>query len=219
MNLDTLPRAIALQFDNGELVYAAGQAPRLHEYSFSGSGLRVFGKSVDFLADPRFQRAYQLGWGRLGKSARHTDDASWIVHTAIWVASQAARLEGDFVECGVNTGLLSLAICDWLDFNSLDKDFWLYDTYEGIPEHQMSAGERAGIGGWHNVNSYEECYAAVCEGFAPWPRARPIRGVVPDVLAGFPEGRKVAYLSIDMNIVAPEMAALAFFWPRMTAGG
>ena len=218
MNLDTLPRAIALQYDKGELVYAAGKPPMLLQYDYSASGLRVFGKSVDFPADPAFQRAYHRGWSRLGKSARHRDDASWIVHVAIWAASQAARLDGDFVECGVNTGLLSLAICDFLGFNGLDKDFWLFDTYEGIPDEQMTAQERAGIGTWHNQHSYEECFENVAASFAEWPRCHLVRGMVPDTLCQFPAGRRVAYLSIDMNIVLPEIAAIEFFWDRLVPG-
>ncbi len=218
MDLNTLPRAIALQYDMGELVYGAGRPPVLLEYSFSASGLRVFGKTVDFIQDPAFQRAYQRGWTRLGKSAAHRDDASWIVHVAIWAASQAARLDGDFVECGVNTGLLSLGICDWLDFNRVDKDFWLFDTYEGIPDSQMSDAERRGIGGWHNQHSYEECYEEVAASFAEWPRCRLVRGMVPDTLAQFPADRRVAYLSIDMNIVAPEIAAIEFFWDKLVPG-
>ncbi len=215
---DTLPRAIAMQYDRGEVVFAAGSQPVLREYSYSGSGLRVFGKSADFLDDPRFQRAYAAGWSRMGKSAPHTDDARWIAHVAIWAASQAAVLDGDFVECGVNTGLLSLAICEWLDFNCLDRDFWLFDTYDGIPDGQMSDAERQGIGGWHNRHSYQECHAQAVESFARWPRCRVTRGSVPDILSQFPPGRRVAYLSIDMNIVLPEITALAFFWDRLVPG-
>jgi hypothetical protein len=218
INLDALPRAVALQYDKGELVYAAGRPPMLLQYDYANRGMRVFGKSVDFSTDPAFQRAYQRGWSRLGKSAAQTDDASWIVHIAIWAAAQAAWLDGDFVECGVNTGLLSVAICDFLDFNRLDKDFWLFDTFAGIPEEQMSAEERAGIGGWHNRNSYEECYAAARDNFAEWPRCRLVRGRVPETLAQFPAGRRVAYLSIDMNIVLPEIAAIEFFWDRLVPG-
>lgn len=55
--------------------------------------------------------------------------------------------------------------------------------------------------------------------FAPWPRCKLIRGEVPDSLAAFPPERRVAYLSIDMNIVAPEVAALDFFWDRLVPGG
>ncbi len=213
-----LPRAIALQYDKGEIVYAAGRPPVLHEYSYSGSGLRAFGKIAGFLNDERFQRAYARGWNSANKNARHIDDNRWIVHTALWAATQAARLPGDFVECGVNTGMYSLAICDWLDFKTLDKDFWLFDTFNGIPIEQMSAAERDGIAGWHNRESYEECFDRASASFAPWSRCRLIRGSVPATLAAFPKDRRVSYLSIDMNIVVPEIAAIEFFWDRLVPG-
>ena len=37
-------------------------------------------------------------------------------------------------------------------------------------------------------------------------------------LGVFPEGPSVAYLSIDMNIVMPELAAIEFFWERLAPG-
>jgi O-methyltransferase len=219
MDLNTLPRAVAPQYDRGELVYPAGGQPSLRNYSFNGCGLRTFGKTADFLDDPRFGRAHARGWNSGHKKKRHIDDNRWIVHVALWAAQQAGRLEGDFVECGVDTGMLSLAICDWLDFNREDRDFWLFDTFKGIPEAQMTPAERDGIGGWHNRESYEECFAVAQANFAPWPRCRLVRGMVPDSLTAFPSDRRVAYLSIDMNIVAPEIAAIEFFWERMTPGG
>ncbi|HET6184821.1 MAG TPA: TylF/MycF/NovP-related O-methyltransferase [Acetobacteraceae bacterium] len=219
MDTNRMPRAVALQYDNGELVYPAGGKPVLIEYAFNGCGLRAFGKSAHFLADPRFKRAHARGWNSGHKKAAHIDDNRWITHVALWAASQAAQTEGDFVECGVDTGMLSLAICDWLDFNTLDRDFWLFDTFAGIPDEQMTEAERQGIGGWHNRNSYEECYELARANFAPWPRCKLVRGTVPETLAAFPADRRVAYLSVDMNIVLPEIAALAFFWDRMSKGG
>lgn len=219
MNLDALPRAVALQYDRGEIVYPAGGRPLLREYSYNGSGLRTFGKTADFVNDPKFCQAHARGWNSGHKKTRHIDDNRWIMHVALWAASQAARLEGDFVECGVDTGMLSLAICDWLDFNILERDFWLFDTFNGIPESQMTEAERNGIGAWHNRESYEECFAVAQANFAPWPRCKLVRGMVPDTLSAFPQGRRVAYLSIDMNIVLPEIAAIEFFWERITPGG
>ena len=135
-------------------------------------------------------------------------------------ATYAARLPGDFVECGVDTGVLSVAICDWLDFNQLDKDFWLFDTYSGIPAEQMTEAERNGIAGWHNRELYEECFAQTSAKFAPWPRCKLVRGAVPETLTEFaPGSRRRRYLSIDMNIVLPELAAIEFFWDRLTPGG
>ena len=188
------------------------------EYSYNGCGLRAFGKTTDFLRDEQFQRAHARGWGNGGTKRHHIDDNQWIIHVALWAATQAARLPGDFVECGVDSGMISSAICEWLDFNRLDKDFWLFDTYEGIPEAQMTEAERNGIGGWHNRESYKECFAQTAANFAPWPRCRLVRGIVPETLAAFPCDRRVAYLSIDMNIVAPEIAAIEFFWDRLAPG-
>jgi O-methyltransferase len=219
MDPNSLPRSIAMQYDKGEIVYPAGGQPVLHEYSYNGCGLRAFGKTTDFLRDERFRRAYERGWGSGGKKRHHIDDNRWIIHVALWAATQAARLPGDFVECGVDTGMISTAVCEWLDFNRLDKDFWLFDTYEGIPDAQMTDAERDGIGGWHNRQSYTECFAEASAGFAPWPRCRLVRGIVPASLEAFPRDRRVAYLSIDMNIVLPEIAAIEFFWDRLTPGG
>jgi O-methyltransferase len=219
INPDALPRAIVMRYDRGEVVFPAGGSPRLEEYSYQGSGLRAFGKSPAFLDDPCFRRAHARGWASGGKKTEHIDDNRWIIHTALWAASHAARLPGDFVECGVDTGMMSVAICDWLDFNSLDKEFWLFDSFRGIPESQMTDTERNGIAAWHNRHAYRECFAEAAANFAPWPRCRLIRGEVPATLAQFPAGRRVAYLSIDMNIVAPEVAALDFFWDRLVPGG
>ena len=83
----------------------------------------------------------------------------------------------------------------------------------------MTEAERNGIASWHNRESYEECFATVQANFAPWPRCRLVRGIVSETLVAFPDDRRVAYLSIDMNIVMPEIAAIEFFWDRMTPGG
>jgi O-methyltransferase len=114
--------------------------------------------------------------------------------------------------------MYSAAICEWLDFNALERDFWLFDTFDGIPVEQMSEAELNGIGGWHNRESYEECYDQTVATFAPWPRCNLVRGRVPETLQDFPDGKLVAYLSIDMNIVLPEIAAIEFFWDRLVTG-
>ncbi|HEY5301720.1 MAG TPA: TylF/MycF/NovP-related O-methyltransferase [Acetobacteraceae bacterium] len=219
MNMHPLPRAIAVQYPEGELIFPSGVKPMWLDYSYDAMGLRTFGKSTEFLRDERFIRAHARGWACAGRKRRHIDDIRWNMHVALWAASQAARLPGDFVECGVDNGMLSVGICEWLDFNRTDRDFWLFDTFDGIPESQMSEAERAGIGSWHNRESYEECFEAARANFAPWPRCRLVRGEVPDTLAAFPADRKVAFLSIDMNILLPEIAALDFFWDRLVPGG
>lgn len=186
--------------------------------NYHGDGLAVWAKNVDFLTDPRFARAYDLAVD----SGHHFDQKGeklkieWRVNTALWAAQQAARLDGDFVECGVNTGILSLAICHYLDFNSLDKRFFLFDTYSGIPENQPGYDESP-----ENIRQknkyYFDCYELAERNFAPWPKASLVRGKVPETLNKV-DIDKVCYLSLDMNVAEPELAALEHFWPRLVQG-
>jgi hypothetical protein len=190
--------------------------------SYSSPCLQVWQHSVSFLEDKRFKNAYRDGMETArdflvrigaGPDVRH----EWPVAVCCWAAWHAKHLEGDFVECGTNTGILSKAVCEYLDFNALDKDFYLFDTYCGIPIEQISDHERS-LGRDRMSNAlYRECFEAAKLTFADYPRVRLIRGVVPDTL---PTVRieRVCYLSIDMNIAYPEYAALEYFWNKLSPG-
>jgi hypothetical protein len=136
---------------------------------------------------------------------------------ACWAAHQAKQLTGDYVECGVNTGIYSTAVMRYIDFASMpDRRFYLLDTYRGIPVEQMSEQEREL--GMEAANSYyEECYERVRGHFACYPNAKVIRGMVPETLEQIDSDR-ICYVSIDMNCVKPEMAAGEYLWPRMVSG-
>lgn len=166
-------------------------------------------------------RAYRLGMDsghKIGRRAGSRDDIhiEWRVHIAIWAACHATHLDGDFVECGVNTGILSLAICNYIDFNATGKSFYLFDTFHGIPEEQMLDAERP-FRTVENESYYEECFEKTQRNFEPFQRARLVRGKVPDTLNDV-SIEKVCYLHIDMNIVAPEIAAIEFFWDNLVGG-
>ena len=133
-----------------------------------------------------------------------------------WAARHASLLKGDFVKCGVNTGVMSLAICEYLDFNSIDKRFFMFDNYEWIPLSQINEVEAAmdrASDKEYDFNSYE----LLKRNFSPYPRVKLIKGVVPDSFVGL-DIESVTYLSIDMNIAYPESASIGYFWPKLTAG-
>ena len=109
----------------------------------------------------------------------------------------------------VSSASSSLAICNYIDFNRTGKSFYLFDTFCGIPVEQMLPTERPARVS-ENGTMYEECYETAKRNFAPYPRAQLIRGRVPDTLNQVPIG-KVCYLSLDMNIAAPEVAAIEYF--------
>lgn len=187
--------------------------------SFEGDGMRSYYKDVSWMQEPRFLEAYRVGFNTGHRFGDNFADLhlEWRLHIILWAAQQAIRQEGDFVECGVNTGIFSSAICKYFSFEKVSRKFYLFDTYEGIPETQMSSTERAQRLK-DNKAFYPDCYEQVKATFSPWPNAQPVRGLVPDTLTSVPI-EKVAYLSIDMNIAKPERDALEFFWPKMSSGG
>ena len=79
----------------------------------------------------------------------------------------------------------------------------------------MSPQERETIG---TAYQYDECFSAVQKEFADKPFVKLVRGSVPRSLTEVNIG-PVAFLSIDMNCVAPEIAAARFFWPNIVPGG
>lgn len=173
--------------------------------------------NADFMRAPRFQEAYAVGMENGSPDTR----IEWRVHVALWAATQAIQLPGDFVECGVHTGILSGAVMTWLDFaRHGQRRFYLFDTWQGIPVEQMSEEEkRAGVPDMNR--KYQEgdaIHAAVVKKFARWPNAVVVRGRVPDSLSAIPGSGRVAYASIDMNVAAAEMAAVEFLWPRLVPG-
>lgn len=165
--------------------------------------------NADFLNDAGFIRAYEA-------ALRQQPDTwiRWRSYVVQWAAHHAMRLEGDFVECGVNRAFLSMSAMTSVDFKqATDRHFYLFDTYCGLVPKQVSADDAAAY-----RNRYTDTYDFVRDTFRDWSNVTVVRGVVPDSLSMVPIGR-VAYLSIDMNCVKPEIDAMKYFWPRMTPGG
>src|SRR6476659_7753725 len=105
--------------------------------AYWADGLRTV-HNHDFVHEPSFVRAYARGVAAVGEDY----DWQWRVHIGLWAATSAARLDGDFVECGVNRGFLSSAIMELLDWNTLGKTFWLLDTFAGVDDTILPPAER-----------------------------------------------------------------------------
>lgn len=164
----------------------------------------------EFMKDERFIQAYQLGEATNSWNGWPTH---WRAHVACWAADRARELDGDFVECGVNKGAISRMVMDYIDFAEMtDRKFYLIDTYEGLIEEQITDEEKL-----YPRKQYLPCYEEVKATFRPFSNAVIVRGMVPDILSSVtPE--KVCYLSIDMNVAEPEIAAAEYFWDRLVSG-
>ncbi|EFI34212.1 hypothetical protein Dthio_PD1563 [Desulfonatronospira thiodismutans ASO3-1] len=172
--------------------------------------------NATFLEDSRFKEAYQAAasvstWGR---------DIRWRVYNLIKFAGVALRLEGEFVECGVDRGGMSLALLTYYPEDLPYRRFWLFDTFQGLVYEQMNEMERekSPFLKERNKDRYPPIYEEVCRTFSGYENINIIPGMVPETLEQF-SGQKVAFLHIDMNVAYPEVKALEFFWPYLVPGG
>jgi len=169
--------------------------------------------NCDFLKDPKFSGAYAVA-SKTNPWPGFT--LQWRVYIVCWFANHVKDLDGDFIECGVNTGAYSRAVIEYTDFKATNKTFYLLDTFEGMPEHLVKEEEKkAGVNEYLG-DHYKNVYDQVVETFRLF-NVKIIKGVVPDSLQQC-AAQKIAYLSIDMNNAAPEIAAAEFFWDKLVKG-
>jgi hypothetical protein len=173
-----------------------------------------------FRNEPKFRQAYARGM----KAGGGVDPRfEWRVHVALWAGQAAARVPGDFVECGVNAGFMSSAIMGRLDWRTTGKRFYLIDTFRGPVLTQYTA-EEVGRGRLHVAQEAMEKGAYVTDlervraNYSEWPNVEIVQGIVPEVLSNLAI-ESVAFLHLDMNCAFPERAALEHFWPLMSPHG
>ncbi len=172
--------------------------------------------SADFIRDSHFIESYELGKQTDGGHLLKNYDIHWRAHVLCWAAYHATHLEGDFVDCGVNTGIFARTVINYVQFQNLNKKYYLLDTFSGMAEKYSTPEEMER----HKTIGYgqkSDLYEQVMETFKDF-NVRVIKGPVPETLAEV-DTQKVCYLSIDMNSVLPEVEALKFFWDKMVSGG
>ncbi len=165
----------------------------------------------EFRRDKRFIESYNVaikGGHALGLHV----PSEWTNHVTCWAAEHGTKLEGDFVECGVLRGFTSRMVMEYVNFEKLDKKFYLIDTYNGLDDRFLSPSER------EREFGYSDIYPYVKEAFSKIHNAVIVRGAIPEVLDTLSEIKRVAYLAIDMNCALPEIAAAEYFWPKMSHG-
>jgi hypothetical protein len=188
-------------------------------YGYARDGLFTMNND-HFRRDAAFRAAYARG-----VAASHGFDPKmeWRVHVALWAASTAARVPGDFVECGVNAGFMSSAIMQSLDWRHANRKFYLIDTFRGpvlaqYSQREIDRGRAATAESALAAGAYVTDLERVRANFSEWPNAVVVEGAVPDVLDTV-NIADVAFLHLDMNCALPERAALEFFWDRISPGG
>jgi Macrocin-O-methyltransferase (TylF) len=185
---------------------------------YAEDGLFTF-HNDNFRADTVFRAAYTRGV-RAGNGV--DPHFEWRVHVALWAAATALRVPGDFVECGVNAGMMSSAIMHHLGWSGIDRKFYLVDTFAG-PVFELYSGAERQAGAVETARELLAAGAYVTDidrvrcNFSEWPNAIVIPGPIPDVLPHIAVDR-IAFLHIDLNCAMPERAALEHFWTHLSTG-
>jgi macrocin-O-methyltransferase TylF-like protien len=184
--------------------------------AYDEDGLNTY-HNCDFIKDARFSNAYQRGLRGTPDQLGH--HGTWRAYLATWAAQTALRRGGDFIECGVYLGFVSSVVMTYIDWNAAahGRRFLLIDSYEGISKDLLSTEELAAGRDTQFGSDYTDTYRRTASNLAEFKNAELIKGFVPDVLPQAQTDR-VAYLHIDMNSAAPEVAALEHFWNRLVPG-
>ncbi len=182
--------------------------------TFQGDNLYTF-HSADFIHDPLFKEAYKFGAATDDGTLIKNIDIRWRIHVLCWAASHGAKLEGDFVDCGVHTGIFARSIIHYTDFNSLNKTYYLLDTFGGM-DPKYSSEKEIKKSKEFGYSPEKKLYEKVSKTFAPF-NTKIIKGAIPETLSQVTTD-KVAFLSVDMNCVQPEIEALEYFWDKLVPG-
>ena len=125
----------------------------------------------------------------------------WRAHVLQWAGYHAKQLEGDFVECGVNRGFLSMSVITYIDFSAMvGRLFYLFDTYSGLVPEMVGPEEKAAY-----RNKYEDCYEFVKSSFGDYPNVKIVRGPVPDTLSSVDIHKVSSFLRLPLPY--PSMCA------------
>ena len=116
-------------------------------------------------------------------------------------------------------GFLATAIMNYIPWPNANKQFYLFDTWEGLDERYLTDGERSNQAKLdHFKPYYANQYESVKEHFSNYPNVHLVKGSVPETLDSVEIGT-VSYLSLDMNCAPPELAAAQYFWDKLVPGG
>jgi O-methyltransferase len=131
-------------------------------------------------------------------------------YVTLGLALQRVRndeIPGAIAEVGVWRGDTSV----FLHGLAPERKFFLFDTFEGFPQQDV-AGEA------EDERFRDTSLEAVRERLGPSPNVIITPGYVPETLEVAAE-EKFAFVLLDLDLYAPTVGGLEFFYPRLSPGG
>jgi hypothetical protein len=188
-----------------------------HKNSYADDGLAT-NHITDFMKDEKFIKSYKLG-KKTGALNNHPGDIHFRAYIACYCTEHATKVEGDFVECGVGKGIMSTIICNYLNFNNIKKNFFLIDTFHGIPiKENLNKNELKTAELLNKIHFNNNYYDHIVNNFKNFPNVKIVQGEIPAILKNL-HINKISFLHLDMNNGYAEIESIKFFFPKISIGG
>jgi O-methyltransferase len=176
--------------------------------------------------DPVFAEILERAWGLSMSSVYGLVDSYYdLYHLARHVVT--AKVPGDFVECGVYAGGMSLLTAlTWMACGDASRHLYLYDTFEGMPSPTGEDGLAAAAAFEANTVDgkrwaaweMERVAAAMAASGYPPEKIHVVKGMVEDTIpVRAPE--RIAILRLDTDFYSSIRHCLAHLYPRLSSGG
>lgn len=126
------------------------------------------------------------------------------------------KIKGAVAELGVFQG--KFARCINSEFP--DRDFWMFDTFEGFPDNDISVDIQNGYTSQKrlDVGKFAETSVDFVMSLMPYSAKCIVRkGCFPDTIPK--EDIQYAFVSIDCDLYKPMLEGLRYFYPRLSSGG
>lgn len=150
---------------------------------------------------------------RFGELSPHNDFSMERKYALRELARSVADLPGAVAECGCYVGVSAWFMASLLD----GRDLYLFDSFEGLSE--PSAQDRAphGLPQWTagDMTASEQALRANLSAFEG---IHVLKGWIPDRF-GEVADQQFRLVHVDVDLYQPTLDSLAFFYPRLVAGG
>jgi O-methyltransferase len=167
--------------------------------------LRLRWNNLDWYDDKTFNEYLQL----FGETRGINSGRRWMVYELLR-ATQG--VPGDTAECGVFMGATSYMICAFAEQARLARTHHAFDSFEGLSAPTALDGRH-----WRKHDLSCDL-ASVQRRLARFSGVRYHKGWIPERFPGVAD-LFFSFVHIDVDIHEPTRDSIAFFYPRLSAGG
>lgn len=122
-------------------------------------------------------------------------------------------IEGDYIELGVHKGESAKFICDFIKKNKKNTRFYGYDSFEGLPEPNVSLD-----GNYWRKGDFDISIEVAKKTLGEYTFVNLVEGFLPETLK-YVELNKIAFIHFDLDLYSPTASTLQFLYPKLATGG